>query len=447
MKILMFRVIYSKLSFLSFVFLLFVSCKLDELLEDSIFINHSQYSDSYSFSAEEDSLGRINAVKKARLMTDIVFTPLKPIDYNSGTFDEGRSYKGLIYSSVKELETYVGSNVSFHTFLSAISNPRSRIYTEKINESPYHGINCRAYYGTVCSDLVCYALGINSPRLNSFDFPDSELMEPLNDMSIEKLKVADVLWRNGHVALISDILKDDEGFTEGIEISEAIDSRCKRYIVSKESYSNTVLAHFSAIYRYKRIGYNTQYEPVSEYKTIDDLASSSYFGNNLCVDKGDKSNYLESETVTINILNSKCDALEVYKDDELYLKKSFIEPYDVSLLNLPYGDYKARLLINEEIGDYSEFTYWKVVNAIVKYDKKLSRLFFSSHNSKPEHIVCCDISGSRPPLKDSFYLFFTDENIKNGYVYIPKEKKLIDYPFLVVFFTTDYGRIICKTPI
>ena len=44
--------------------------------------------------------------------------------------------------------------------MTAIHNPRSKIYTEKLDQSPYHGYNCKAYYGTVCSGLVSYALGI-----------------------------------------------------------------------------------------------------------------------------------------------------------------------------------------------------------------------------------------------------------------------------------------------
>ena len=80
--------------------------------------------------SEEQFLGAINAVKKAYQMTDITFTPLQSIAYNIGTYQANVTYKGMIYSSVKELGTFVGPNVSFHTFMTAIHNPRSRIYTD-----------------------------------------------------------------------------------------------------------------------------------------------------------------------------------------------------------------------------------------------------------------------------------------------------------------------------
>ena len=110
--------------------------------------------------SEETYQGAINAVKKAYQLTDIIFSPLLPIAYNQGTYKPNSTYKGMIYSSVKEIGTYVGSNVSFHTFMTAIHNPRSRIYTDRIDEPPYNGTNCRSYYGTVCSGLVSYALGL-----------------------------------------------------------------------------------------------------------------------------------------------------------------------------------------------------------------------------------------------------------------------------------------------
>ena len=140
--------------------------------------------------SEEQYQGAINAVKKAYQLTDITFCPLQPIAYNTGTYLASETYKGMIYSSVKEIGTYVGSYISFYTFMTAIHNPRSRIYTDRIDESPYHGTNCRSYYGTVCSALVSYALGVD---FGSYDFVASDEMEELDYSNIEEFHLADGL--------------------------------------------------------------------------------------------------------------------------------------------------------------------------------------------------------------------------------------------------------------
>ena len=102
-------------------------------------------------------LGASNAVKKAYQMADIVFFPKTDFSANGRRYSAGKRYEGMVYSSTKEINTYVGEDISFHTFMTAVNNPKSKLYTEKLNESPYHGVNCRAYYGTVCSGLVSYA--------------------------------------------------------------------------------------------------------------------------------------------------------------------------------------------------------------------------------------------------------------------------------------------------
>lgn len=430
-----------------FVIILFVciSCSSEEHFGESI--PSEIYLDDTKrvfFSAEDDSLGRLNAVKKARQMTDLEFSPLNPIAYNTGTFLAGKAYKGLIYSSVKELETYVGSNVSFYTFMTAIQNPRSKIYTEQINETPYHGNNCKAYYGTVCSDLVSYALGL-IPRHNSYDFPDSPLMEIIEDPVPEKLKVADVLWKKGHVALITDIVRETDGIVSKIEISEAKSPRCKRYTISRDYFLQNTMNNFQRIYRYKEIGRNSTYTPINDVVAVNDEEKLPFiFNHDLCVDKGDKSNYLENENVVINVLNKKALILEIYKDDRLYMTKE-IESVDVPLSALTYGNYKARVLIGEEEQVYSDFTYWKVVHAEVEYDKNSSRLYFHSLNAIPNHVICCDIAGFRPSMTQGYSHLFTDNEIRMGYVVIPEGKLFANYPYFEFILSTEYGNIICKS--
>lgn len=435
------------LEFVLLLTLFCIGCSSEEILGEEI---QSVLPDSIEeervFTEAEDSIGRLNAVKKAYQMTDLEFTPLNTIEHNLGSFEAGETYKGLIYSSVKEIETYVGSNVSFHTFMTAINNPRSKIYTEQINKAPYHGKNCKAYYGTVCSGLVTFALGLNSPRLNSFDFPDSELMELIEDNTPEKLKIADVLWKKGHVALITDIIRDDDGMVSMLEISEAIGSRCKRYYVSRKKFIEAVMSNFKRIYRYKEIGSNTCYIPANEFVAVGDEALMPFvYNNDLCVDKGDRSNYLEGEKVIINIMNTDGYMIEVYKDDNLYLEQEIRDFSDYPLDYLSYGDYKARIkIIYDDELIFSDYTYWKVINADAHYDRNNKRLYFNSSNAVPDHVICCDISGTRPPLVDGYCHVFSKEDIQNGFINIKLQKLIASYPYFEVLLSTEYGRIIYK---
>lgn len=392
-------------------------------------------------NAYNDSLGRVNAVKKARQMTDLEFTPLKPIGQRSGTYDAGVCYKGVMYSSTKELETFVGNDISIHTLMTALHNPKSKIYTEDISKPPYHGLNCRAYYGSVCSSFVSYALGIET-RYWANDFPLSDMMQEADFSIPENLQVADVLWRDGHVAMITDIKKDSIGQIVQLEISECAGVGCKRYYRTRKKFIELMNTSFKKVYRYKELYKNIEYQPANEFIAVmDEVYVPFQYNDDLCVDKGDKSCYLESEEVVVNVMHSY-DYMEVYKDNELY-ETVRADSEDVILSNLPYGDYKARIFFN---GQYSDYTYWMIVNLDVKVDRSNNRIYFNSKNAEPLFIRFCDIYGRGGSLTTNNLYCLTEKELSQGFVEVPQDRISSKCPYVRVIFQTDYSKII-NTPI
>ena len=98
----------------------------------------------------------------------------------------------------------------------------------------------------------------------------------------------------------------------------------------------------------------------------------------------------------------------------------------------------------EETGQCRALTYWKVVNGIVTLDRSRSRIYFSSLNATTNQIVCCKQNGSRPLLSKGYYRVLTSEDIQRGYVDVDLSKMSMEYPFVQVLFSTDYGNIIHK---
>ena len=384
-------------------------------------------------------LGRINAVKKAYQMTDIVFTPENAIEANYRTYQKGTSYSGLIYSSVKEIGTSVGTNVSFHTFMTAIHNPRSKIYTERIDQFPYHGTNCRAYYGTVCSGLVSYALGVGCA---SYSFPVSDVFVEVDYSIIDSLHVADVLWKSGHVALITNIAKDDEGHVANVEICEAGQNGCKRYTVTNNKFVSLMTNSFKKIYRYTELYKNVDYTPVPEFVAVlDETPIPFKYNDYLCADKGDKACYLENEDVTINIFHDY-EYLEVYKDGEPYTRISNTGTQDIVLHDLPYGDYQASVYYGSD-RRMSECTFWKVVNIEITPDRANGRLYFKSANAVPLKMVFKNISGSLKNAPTQLYNHtITDEERTCGYLVIPQEQTSNKFPYICFVVSTEYGNIL-----
>ncbi len=158
-----------------FAFLVFTSCGKMLSLEESVLrdvplkvVVVDEQPDQYPKEVDypvvpEDHPALLCMRKKAHHMADIRWTPLNDIPGLTKPIPAGIERVGLPYSSVKEKDKFVGLEVSFHTFMTALHNPRSVLYTEDVKESPYYGTNCGPYYGTVCSGAVNYALGKYRP--------------------------------------------------------------------------------------------------------------------------------------------------------------------------------------------------------------------------------------------------------------------------------------------
>jgi len=113
-------------------------------------------------------------LERIKAQTNVVWTALSKIPaphakineyYNGGTVNFG-----LPYSDVGEYSKYVCFDVSLRTFMTALLNPRSVMYTENASSEAssskygitYHNYENAAgpYYGSVCSGLTGYALGL-----------------------------------------------------------------------------------------------------------------------------------------------------------------------------------------------------------------------------------------------------------------------------------------------
>ena len=360
------------------------------------------------------SPGAQNAVKKAHQMTDLEFVPVDTLYANKRkTYRPNQKYTGLIYSSVFETNTFVGIDVSFHTFMTALNNPKSVLYTEHLNHPPYIGrrIGIGAYYGTVCSGLVSYALGFNAFQ-TTYDIPVADFMTLVEDQSAKGIQLADVLWQKGHVALITGIRRKKlDGEIVWIEISEAWRTGCRRRVENGEEAFNKMLSEGKwKIYRYKNLEQNG-YKLMTEFVAVDGEKRTPFqYNNAICPNKGDKSCYITGETVVLNMAGGDKE-LEIYKDSEPYKNLDVGKVLDVELEELPYGDYMARLV---KKNGKSEFAYWKVVDIQVDADMEKDVVSFHSNNAKPVYLEFCTVAGT--PVMAWHVL--TEKDIANGFVKI-----------------------------
>ena len=161
------------------------------------------------------SEGQRNIVKRARQMTDILWTPNEDVVgwKSEYTYRAGVTYRGLPYGQPVYAD-YVPWETDLLGFVRAVNTPDSKMYTAY---SEYGG---RApYYSLDCSGFVSWAWGLSS-RKTTRSLP--EHATKISDRSYEDAQVGDCLCLSGvHTVLITDITYDENGTINGIEISEA----------------------------------------------------------------------------------------------------------------------------------------------------------------------------------------------------------------------------------
>lgn len=385
-----------------------------------------------------DSLeqGRMNAVKKAHQMTDLRFVPLDSFYANpTKTYKAGQECQGLIYSSVKENHTFVGMDVSFHTFMTALNNPRSVMYTENVSKPPYNGTNCGAYYGTVCSGLVTYALGLNV-YIKSYDFASSDKFELVNDQSSKGVQIADVINSGGHVQLVTGIKRNpSDGKVSEIEICEGVRPGCRRVTLSRKELDNKLSKKKQKLYRYKYLN-NNKYTPLTDFVAVEGEKITPFkYNNEICTSHGDKACFIDGDSVVLNLFNES-KTVEIYRNSVLYKVLDTGGKVDVVVKGLPYGDYKARTVNGK---NNSDFTYWQIIDVNVRIDSKKSIVSYQSKNARPVYVEFCSLSGGRPS-KGVFEL--TNMDIQNGFVNVSKyTSSLKQKRYVKVHFESDYGRV------
>lgn len=396
------------------------------------------------------NLGQINCIRKAYQMASFEWTPkiANAIPNNTGTFPASKQ-KGMIYSSVKEYSQFVFEDVSLETFMTAVNNPRSVLYTENINGQSsrsalgrtYHGINCAAYYGSVCSGLLTFAYGLPK-NVTTYEFRHWDKMEVIADQTPYGLEIGDAVWQTGHIQLVTGITKDKYGFITDIEIVEtaAATTQIKHYSV--DALQTYITTNDCVLLRYKELYANRSYTPLTDFVAVMDETKGTYnYNNDLCPNYGDKSNYNESDEVVLNLRTDYASAgfttLEVYKGDTLLVSKA-ISGQDETLSGLAYGDYKARIVGASN----SEYCYFKVVNAEVSRDGDL--FTFSSANATPLYYEFCDIEGRRSyDIVGLSTHTFTEAELQSGSATPTGEVVSTgNYHYLKVHFQTEYGRII-----
>lgn len=320
--------------------------------------------------------GQWACLARASQMCDITYTP-KADMYSSGSdaweaMYAGTKYKGIIYSSVRALDWgFIGFCVSMYSYLTALNNPKSVIYTRKYEDyftSDGYSAYANVYnvYGTNCSEFASYCFDLpyllTTVRLWN-DFPDLVDDNGRNDRYFQdqyyntyrcgkccdengvvdtealrsKLKLCDVMVCTNHTVMVTGIRRDEKGLVREVDITESTMPRIKR---TTYSWADFVGELIEGTYPYQVFEY-TKLDSVTFPENLTDIVYSD-----IVTTRGDKVCIRPDMDISLNVLGSGYSGIVLFRDGVQVQTQA--STADWELTNLTTGKYTAILYKNGE---------------------------------------------------------------------------------------------------
>lgn len=185
---------------------------------------------------QPENRGVMRGLKRAAQFTQLVYSPIRLFPICHVLFFRGeKSYcgssqfagwpaKGLPYSSVIKHQKFIGYHVSFESFMTALQDPNSVLYTKDLFDGERK--NAAAWYGTVCSSLASYVWDLPIQHTCS-NWAQMDDVECLGQPALEDLRLLDALLNATHIAVITGIERDEQGTVQRVEVSESTLPNCR----------------------------------------------------------------------------------------------------------------------------------------------------------------------------------------------------------------------------
>ena len=378
------------------------------------------------------------------------WTPKFPVPMQGGAnyFPANEERQGILYAEGAYQDKRVGYDVSLKTFMTAINNPYSLIYTENCAASysksaygvQYKGdANSGAYMGFVCNNFVFRTLGEKIPY-SSVEIAtwcvEKGLTEKIYDQSSHGLKLMDILQISGHCRVVTRLWANSRNVVTKVQVSEAVGSGSTNVIYTAEQFDKWLKSSGYAIYRYRDLYKNIYYEKSPFVVVEDEVAEPYEYNNDICTFAGDYASFGEGSLLHINYTKGNYNIMEIYKNDiliESVVLSSDENTHDVDLTNkgYTYGKYKARLTNGTE---HSDYTYFEILN--VELSKNGNLFTFSSANAKPIYWGWFAMNGWAFQKH-----ILTESDLAKGSVDYSQYQTSDGHPYLKIYVQGEYGRI------
>lgn len=260
---------------------------------------------------------REKAVAYARIMSRVKWTPVADgMPKRGGAFKKNTEYTGVPYSSVKSEGRYIGFDIFLKTFLAAVENPKSVLYTENLKGKV---ANAECYYGNVCSSYTSYALQCGIWYVSRLHGPPHRKgVEVVQPQSAQSAQAGDMIYTppatkggGAHIEIVTGVTRNTRGKVTHVRVEESWPQTTRNTNRDAKTFNKHIAARNRQLYRITDLdawrGGNRAESFL--FPNYDDDSAEPTINRVLLLDRGDWVPYQKGEPVKINIMDK--DALGV----------------------------------------------------------------------------------------------------------------------------------------
>lgn len=283
-------------------------------------------------SVEGVNLGQKYRTARLRELTEVEVMPTASYPLTNGDASiPSTPFIGIPYSAATKTEGYVGTDISLYTYLSAVKNPNSVIYTEK-----FENYLARCYYGTDCAGTFWAGMSVHD-TLTTLVMQTSDTLEEVGDLAL--LQVGDALLKNGHCECVCYVEKDEHDRIVFIGVNDAWTPYMRRTWYWWDELVSHVQTGGHRLLRYKKL-YDSDGSPFN-YPFPGDPGTEFVFPK-IMPKLGDKVAIKAGTDVVIHVLDTTgFSNISVYKNGTQIATTSTVAGFTME--DIAVGKYEVRM--------------------------------------------------------------------------------------------------------
>jgi len=394
------------------------------------------------------------AVEYAHLMSRVKWTPVAAgmPHLGGGHFKKGTEYTGVPYSSVKAVGRCIGFSIYLKTFLAAVENPHSVLYTEDLSGKVSHAA---PYYGKVCSTFTSYALQCALPYRSSHHGPTFRSGVALVDpQSAQAAEPGDVIYTppakvggGSHVELVTAVERSGEKVT-AVRVEDSWPPTTRNILRKTSNFDS----HISS--RNRRLCRITDFDAWHEHNKAESFLFPNYDEDSatpainrvLLLDRGDWVPYYKDQAVKFNVMDKDSQGVRslVVKRGGTVVEQINVQGKGViERLFADCGDYTARCVMSDgSLSQACEFCVCDLDFSLPAETPRRDKPWDIKFTACNLSVIAVRLMNPKPPYKRCI-VWLTDQDRSSNKVTIAADLIEDEGPVWVwVIGENKYGRLV-----